>query len=103
MMRKGSFIEVFVDTPIGICELRDVKGHYAKARAGELQGFTGVDDPYEPPINPEVVVHATSDCVPADNARLIVRYLVEKGLPGRIRAPHGNPYIQRTLIGWDRL
>jgi sulfate adenylyltransferase len=81
MMRKGSFIEVFVDTPIGICELRDVKGHYAKARAGELKGFTGVDDPYEPPINPEMILH-TSDCVPADNARLIVKYLSDKGFLG---------------------
>jgi sulfate adenylyltransferase len=78
MMRKGSFIEVFVDTPIGICELRDVKGHYAKARAGELRGFTGVDDPYEAPADPEITI-GTSDCVPADNARLIVKYLFDKG------------------------
>ena len=50
------FIEVFVDTPIEICEARDPKGLYAKARAGQIQGFTGVDDPYEPPSDPELVL-----------------------------------------------
>ncbi len=48
------FVEVFVDTPIDVCEQRDVKGLYAKARAGELRGFTGVDDPYEPPVTADV-------------------------------------------------
>lgn len=50
------FIEVFVDTPIEVCEQRDPKGLYAKARAGELKGFTGVDDPYEPPERPDLVL-----------------------------------------------
>ncbi len=50
----GNFIEVFVDTPLDECVKRDVKGLYKKALAGELKGFTGVDDPYEPPDNPEV-------------------------------------------------
>lgn len=48
------FIEVFVDTPLEICEQRDSKGLYARARAGEIRGFTGIDDPYEPPLNPEL-------------------------------------------------
>jgi bifunctional enzyme CysN/CysC len=48
------FVEVFVDTPIEVCEARDPKGLYAKARAGEITGFTGVDDPYEPPEHPEL-------------------------------------------------
>ncbi len=52
------FIEVFVDTPIAECEKRDPKGLYAKARAGEIKGFTGVDDPYEPPDSPEVRLEA---------------------------------------------
>jgi len=52
------FIEVFVDTPIACCEQRDPKGLYKKARAGELKGFTGIDDPYEPPLKPEVVLNA---------------------------------------------
>lgn len=48
------FIEVFVNAPLNVCEDRDVKGLYKKARAGEIKGFTGIDDPYEPPNNPEV-------------------------------------------------
>ena len=51
-----SFIEVFVDTPLELCERRDPKGLYAKARAGELTGMTGIDDPYEPPLAPELVL-----------------------------------------------
>jgi bifunctional enzyme CysN/CysC len=50
------FVEVFVDTPIDVCEQRDPKGLYRKARAGELTGLTGIDDPYEPPLRPEIVV-----------------------------------------------
>jgi bifunctional enzyme CysN/CysC len=50
------FLEVFVDTPIELCEQRDPKGLYAKARAGEIRGFTGIDDPYEAPLTPEVVL-----------------------------------------------
>jgi adenylylsulfate kinase len=50
------FIEVFVDTPVDVCEDRDPKGLYKKARKGELKGFTGVDDPYESPLNPEIVI-----------------------------------------------
>ena len=57
--RNGStddFVEVFVDTPLEICEQRDPKGLYKKARAGELKGFTGIDDPYEPPEQPELIL-----------------------------------------------
>lgn len=50
----GDFTEIFVDTPIEICEQRDPKGLYKKVRAGEIKGFTGIDDPYEPPLNPEL-------------------------------------------------
>jgi len=50
------FVEVFVDTPIEVCEQRDPKGLYQKARAGELKGFTGIDDPYEAPLSPELVI-----------------------------------------------
>ncbi len=49
-----AFIEVYVSTPLEVCEARDVKGLYKKARAGEIKQFTGIDDPYEPPLNPEV-------------------------------------------------
>jgi adenylyl-sulfate kinase len=50
----GNFLEVYVDTPLSVCERRDPKGLYKKARAGELRGFTGVDDPYQPPLSPEI-------------------------------------------------
>ena len=56
MMRNDAFIETFVDTPVEICEQRDVKGFYGKARAGVIKGFTGVDDPYEAPANPEITL-----------------------------------------------
>ena len=55
---KGDFIEVFVDAPIEVCEARDPKGLYKKARAGELKGFTGIDDPYEAPLKPELCLNA---------------------------------------------
>lgn len=53
----AEFVEVFVDAPLAVCEQRDPKGLYQKARAGELKGFTGIDAPYEPPLDPEIVVH----------------------------------------------
>ncbi|PZO33952.1 MAG: adenylyl-sulfate kinase [Leptolyngbya sp.] len=55
--RIGDFVEVFVDAPLAVCEDRDVKGLYKKARAGEIKQFTGIDDPYEAPLNPEVHCH----------------------------------------------
>ncbi|MDO4569473.1 MAG: adenylyl-sulfate kinase [Planctomycetia bacterium] len=55
---QGDFIEIFVDTPLEVCEQRDPKGLYKKARAGELKGFTGIDDPYEAPFEPELVLKA---------------------------------------------
>ena len=56
MVGEERFIEVFVDTPLEVCEQRDVKGLYAKARAGEIKGFTGIDDPYEAPENAELTL-----------------------------------------------
>src|SRR5262245_31546546 len=56
--RPGSFIEVFVDAPLAVCEARDPKGLYKKARAGELKNFTGIDDAYEPPESPELTLDA---------------------------------------------
>ena len=52
--RIGNFVEVYANAPLEVCEQRDVKGLYRKARAGEIKNFTGIDDPYEPPISPEV-------------------------------------------------
>ncbi len=72
------FVEVFVDTPLEICEQRDTKGMYRRARQGELRGLTGVDDPYEAPVNPELRL-TTTDCTAEANAHRIVRYLVDRG------------------------
>lgn len=73
------FVLVYVATPAEVCEDRDVKGFYAKARAGSMQGFTGVDDPYEPPENAEVVL-GTEGVTAAENAHLVLEYLVGAGL-----------------------
>ena len=78
MMRPGSFVEVYVDTPPAVCEQRDVKGFYAQARAGQIKGFTGVDDPYEPPLAPEITLR-TTDHAPEENANVIIRHLIEQG------------------------
>jgi adenylylsulfate kinase len=57
-LAPGDFVEIFVDAPLEVCERRDPKGLYKKARAGELKGFTGIDDPYEPPVKPEMRLDA---------------------------------------------
>ncbi len=69
----GSFVEVFVETPVSVCEQRDVKGLYRKARSGEIQGFTGVDDPYEEPLSPEVKVQTTVENVDESAAKIVSR------------------------------
>jgi sulfate adenylyltransferase len=78
MFGVGQFIMVFVDTPIEICEQRDTKGMYARARRGEIKGFTGIDDPYEPPVNPEITLQTTTSD-PQTNARMLLDYLEQHG------------------------
>ncbi|MBK9711145.1 MAG: bifunctional sulfate adenylyltransferase/adenylylsulfate kinase [Kouleothrix sp.] len=78
MVGDDRFVEVFVDTPIEVCEQRDVKGLYSQARRGELKGFTGVDDPYEAPVNPEFVIDTVAQ-TPEQNARRIIAYLEQRG------------------------
>jgi bifunctional enzyme CysN/CysC len=75
MMDPGEFIEVFVDTPLAEAERRDVKGLYAKARAGTLKNFTGIDSPYEPPETPELRID-TTQLTPEAAAELIVEHLL---------------------------
>src|SRR5690606_32959972 len=79
MVGEDQFIEVYVSTPVEVCEERDVKGLYAKARRGEIKGFTGVDDPYEEPRNPEITVETVKNS-PEQNARQIIQYLEDNGL-----------------------
>jgi sulfate adenylyltransferase len=78
MMDEDQFIEVFVDTPLSVCEERDVKGMYAKARRGEIKEFTGISDPYEPPMSPEITLD-TVERTPEENARLIMEELARRG------------------------
>jgi adenylylsulfate kinase len=72
--RIGDFVEVYVNAPLAVCEQRDVKGLYKKARSGQLPGFTGVDDPYEPPENPEVECRTDLE-TPQESAERVLRYL----------------------------
>jgi len=78
MVGEERFIEIFVDTPIEVCEERDVKGLYARARRGQIKGFTGVDDPYEVPVDPEITLD-TVGFSPDENARKIVEFLEAHG------------------------
>ncbi len=78
MTGTDRFVEVFVDTPLEVCEARDAKGMYAKARRGEITGFTGIDDPYEAPTGAELTLTTLTD-TPEENARLILKALTERG------------------------
>lgn len=74
----AQFAEVFVDAPLSVCESRDVKGLYSKARAGEIIGFTGIDDPYEAPLNPELTLDTAANTV-EENVDLIIAHLKAQG------------------------
>jgi adenylylsulfate kinase len=76
---KLPFVEVHVNTPIETCEQRDPKGLYKKARAGQLKNFTGIDDPYEPPLRPEMTIDATSTS-PQEATVLLLEYLQKAGI-----------------------
>ena len=78
MVGADRFVEVFVATPLEVCEQRDTKGTYAQARRGEIKNFTGIDDPYEAPEQPEIILDAVSLSA-EENAGLILRNLLEKG------------------------
>ena len=78
MVGSDRFVEVFVDTPLDICEARDTKGLYARARRGDIVGFTGVDDPYEPPGSPEVRIETQEKTI-EQNARTVLQVLLDQG------------------------
>ena len=78
MVGPEHFVEVFVNTPLEICEARDTKGLYAEARRGKITGFTGIDDPYQPPEQAEIVLDTVKNSA-EDNARLIQDYLMQQG------------------------
>jgi len=74
----GRFVEIFIDVPLEVAIERDVKGLYKKALAGEIKGFTGVDDPYEPPLDPELVIHTDQE-TPQQSAERILAALRQLG------------------------
>lgn len=77
LFEKEEFIEVYIDTPLEVCKQRDVKGHYKKALIGEIKGFTGIDSPYEPPENAEIIIK-TAECCIDEAAGKILMYLKER-------------------------
>ena len=79
MLAPGDFVEVHVRAPLEVCESRDPKGLYKKARAGEIKGFTGIDDPYEAPEAPELVLH-NDQITPQEAAVQVIEYLEANGL-----------------------
>jgi adenylylsulfate kinase len=79
ILASGDFFEVFVDTPIEICEARDPKGLYKQARAGLIKGFTGIDDPYEPPLKPELTLMG-GEKSPTELAHDVLEHLATAGI-----------------------
>jgi adenylylsulfate kinase len=79
LVDNGEFVEVFVDAPLEVCEERDVKGLYKKAREGVIKGFTGIDDPYEAPLNAEITID-TSKLSLEEGVDVILQYLETKGV-----------------------
>jgi adenylylsulfate kinase len=79
LMKSGDFIEVHVDCPVEVCEQRDVKGLYKKARAGEIKEFTGISAPYEAPNSPELTIKTSQQSV-EESALQILRHLQQRGI-----------------------
>jgi bifunctional enzyme CysN/CysC len=86
LVADSEFVEIFVDTPLGVAEQRDPKGLYKKARRGDLKNFTGIDSPYERPQSPELTIDTTSQS-PEQAAELVVAYLQQRGI---VRAGQGG-------------
>ena len=74
LVEDGEFVEIYVKAPLDVCEQRDVKGLYKKAREGVIKGFTGIDDPYEEPLRPEITIE-TDKMTLAEGAETIINYL----------------------------
>ena len=78
LVKEGEFVEIYVAASLEVCEGRDTKGLYKKARAGEIKNFTGISDPYEAPVNPELTVDTGSQSLD-ESAEVVLNYLEEKG------------------------
>ena len=84
ILPDGDFIEIFLDVPLEVCEQRDPKGLYKKAIAGDIPNFTGISDPYEAPVEPDIHIR-TDKQTPLESANSILEYLEERGLTPLIR------------------
>ncbi|KAL0377909.1 UNVERIFIED_CONTAM: Adenylyl-sulfate kinase, chloroplastic [Sesamum radiatum] len=107
LLPEGDFIEVYMDVPLQLCETRDPKGLYKLARAGKIKGFTGVDDPYEPPLNSEIVLCQRENMCNSPNAlaEIVISYLERKGFAGEwqkegsgFKAVRWNPTMMKAEI-----
>jgi adenylylsulfate kinase len=85
LMQAGDFVEVLVDCPVEVCEQRDVKGLYKKARAGQIPEFTGISAPYEAPLSPEITIATHTQSVDA-SVQQVLGYLEKQGLIGQPKA-----------------
>lgn len=90
--RIGRFVEVYMEAPVEVLAQRDPKGLYRRAQAGALTGLTGVDDPYEPPLNPEVTCHTDGRDRPEDSAARVIAKLEELGYLAPAAPPPGDAY-----------
>ncbi|MBM3236158.1 adenylyl-sulfate kinase [Candidatus Poribacteria bacterium] len=79
LMGDGQFIEIYVDCPVDVCEERDPKGLYEKAKKGEIKEFTGISAPYEPPENPEIVLN-TAELTVEESAQVVISFLEARGI-----------------------
>ncbi len=79
IISNDDFIEIFVSADLSVCEDRDPKGLYKKARSGEIKGFTGIDAPYEAPLNPELIVETDKNSI-EESAQIVVDYLIGNGI-----------------------
>ena len=101
MMGDDRFVEVFVDTPLSVCEQRDTKGMYARARAGEISGFTGIDDPYEAPLKPDITLDTVARTAET-NAWMIMDYLAEEGFVRNLNRREEKPAVETPSAGMNK-
>ncbi|HHF58560.1 MAG TPA: adenylyl-sulfate kinase, partial [candidate division WOR-3 bacterium] len=93
----GNFVEVYVKCPVEVCIERDVKGMYKKALKGEIKNFTGIDDPYEEPLNPEVIVETDKETV-EESVGKVMRKLAELGYIDEWSEPEGYSEEEEEIV-----
>jgi len=79
MMSPGDFFEIYCQCPLSVCEARDIKGFYKRARAGEIKGYTGIDAPYEEPENPELLIRTGEQSI-QESVDTVIKFLKKQGI-----------------------